>query len=261
MALFGKAYEFSIAGLLLIVATGCEDKQPAAHAARARTATAQPAKEPDLRTVAALLDKQSDPAPHSPAPAMPPGHPPIGAQKPAKLSGALPAGHPPIEPPPPPGEAPGDLKFTAPSNWKQSPVTSAMRKAQFALPKAAGDLEDGQLVAFYFGRDQGGTVELNIARWKSMFTTAAGKPVDESNVKRETTQVDGMNVTLLDVSGRYADQMGRPSQAGPTEKDFRMLAAIVETPDGPWFFKAVGPTATMTTHAPAFQEFVRGIHK
>jgi len=93
-----------------------------------------------------------------------------------------------------------------------------------------------------------------------MFSTADGSPMPDNALKRESITVNGMNVTLVDVTGRYSDSMGRPDKPGPTSQDFRMLAAIIETPSGPWFFKAVGPVATMAAQSAAFQEFVRSAH-
>ncbi len=225
---------------LCITLIGCEEKKPPAPSVPPAE-PARPAKEPDIRTVAKLLDKQDPPA--AATPGTPTGHPPINAI------------------PQTPRQNATTLKWPSPGSWKETPATSQMRKAQFVLPKAAGDPEDGQLIVFYFGPDQGGKVEANVDRWKGMFSTADGKPVADDAVKRQTLQVSGMNVTRVDVTGRYTDQMGRPSQPGPTSQDFRLLAAIVETSDGPWFFKAVGPSATMASHQTAFDEFIRGIHR
>ena len=47
--------------------------------------------------------------------------------------------------------------YTAPAAWKPVTTTSSMRVAQFALPRAAGDSQDGELVVYYFG-GSGGTV-------------------------------------------------------------------------------------------------------
>jgi hypothetical protein len=261
--------------------SGCDNKPAPSHAAaRSKSATSLPAKEPDLRTVAAMLEKQGGgsggaalPPGHPPMGgaqggsaegAMPPGHPPMGGMSGGAAEGSLPPGHPSMEPMTKGAPAEGEvaaLKFDAPSDWKSTPVTSSMRKAQYTLPRASGDSEDGQLIVFYFGRDQGGTVELNIDRWKSMFSTPEGQPVSGDKIKQATSQVNGMKVTKLDVTGRYADQMGRADKPGPTGQDFRMLAAIVETPDGPWFFKATGPTATMALRAEAFDKFVQTVHR
>ena len=47
--------------------------------------------------------------------------------------------------------------FDPPAEWLQETVSSPMRLAQFALPRAEGDVEDAELVVFYFG-GSGGTV-------------------------------------------------------------------------------------------------------
>ena len=223
--------------------TSCEEKKPAEPVASARTGTALPAREPDSRTAAAILEKQGPAGPAgSAAPSLPAGHPALGNA--------------------PAATGDGQLKFTAPSGWKKVAVTSTMRKAQFVLPKAAGDSEDGQLVVYYFGQGQGGTTESNINRWKGMFTTADGKPIGDDAMKRESMQIGGMNVTVVDVIGRYTDQqMGRPVASAPTAQDYRMFAAVIETEEGPWFFKAVGPAATMASHVSDFNEFVHSVRK
>jgi hypothetical protein len=207
--------------------------------------------------VARILEQQGSAGKPTPVPS---------PMAPAGSAGALPPGHPPI------GAAPVKaaddtevaevaLKYDSPASWKKEEVNRPMRKAQFTLPRAADDSEDGQLIVYYFGRGEGGTIELNIERWRNMFTTADGQPVGDDVVKRAVTEVNGLKTTTLGVTGRYADPMGRPNQSGPTSSEFRMLAAIVETPDGPWFFKAVGPAATMASHAASFEQFIRTVRR
>ena len=58
------------------------------------------------------------------------------------------------------------LTFTAPDTWKKVATSSSMRVAQYALPRAAGDTQDAELVVYYFG-GSGGTVEANLARWRT----------------------------------------------------------------------------------------------
>lgn len=265
----------------MICSISCEEKKATEPAAGARTGTAMPAREPDPRTAAAILDKQAPrsgsssssaslPPGHpsvgmepvnKPESSLPPGHPPMGDSSSSKMQTELPKGHPGGGDGPPPEAPQGSLKFTAPATWKEMPVTSSMRKAQFTLPKSGGDSDDGQLIVFYFGKGQGGSTERNIERWQNMFTTADGKPVGNDAVKRRSMEVSGMKVTIIDVTGRFTDApMGRPV-TGPTAQDYRMLAAVVETDEGPWFFKAVGPTGTMVSHATEFDDFVKSVHK
>lgn len=134
-----------------------------------------------------------------------------------------------------------------------------MRKAQYLIPRASGDNADGQLIAYYFGQS-GGSVEANIARWTGMFTTPEGKPVPSDAIKRDSMEVDGMKVTTLDLSGLYVDQMSGINTATAKE-EWRMLSAIIETPQGPWFFKGVGPLTTMKANEQNFQAFVKSIKK
>ena len=190
---------------------------------------------------------------------LPPGHPPTGAPTPAApaapADGALPAGHPTV------GGAPTDLKFDAPADWKPTPLKSAMRKAQYLLPHSGDDTADGELVVNYFGPGEGGPVMDNLVRWKGQFTTADGKPLPADAAKDSKLIANGMPVTLLEVSGRYAPgAMPGMGETAPQD-NYRMFAAIIETPNGPWFIKAVGPNATMTAQHDALLKFTQSAHK
>ena len=61
-----------------------------------------------------------------------------------------------------------------------------MRVAEFVVPKASGDREDGELIVYYFG-GTGGRVEANLQRWTSQFQPAS-EPV------RTTAKVHGLAV-------------------------------------------------------------------
>jgi len=254
----------TITFVCLLCLVGCkEDQATPVPPEPAKNTTPAATSEADAKAVSEFLNK--DKPGSSPSGALPPNHPPIdgmGAAPPAPKPGTgLPDGHPPIPQGTGAGMAPsGGLDaviYSVPKEWTPQPVTSQMRKAQFLLPRAEGDTEDGQMVVFYFGAGQGGAVEANIDRWKKMFTTADGNPVPDSDVKLESHDVNGLKVTTLDVTGRYADPMaGRPAAASA---EYRMLSAIVEMPDGPWFFKGVGPVATMKAHEQNFKDFVASI--
>lgn len=185
-------------------------------------------------------------------------------------SGALPPGHPPIPSGTPPtgaaspaapvsAAAEDTLGYDAPDDWQKQQPANPARRAQFGLPRAEGDPEDGLLVLSYFGKAQGGPIEANLQRWAMMFTTADGKPVADSSVLRRESEVNGLKVWSIDVTGRYSDAMSRPNQPGPTAQDFRLLGAIVETPDGKWFFKATGPAPTMAKHHDAFMKMLQTV--
>ena len=252
----------------IVVGTACERK-PAQPAKTPPPPPAAPAQGNDMKGLAEFLSKDGSTggstAMKSPSGALPPGHPPLGGTATTQPAATgMPPGHPPLgagQPMMPPGdEGVVPLKYDAPAEWKSQPVTSAMRKAQFLLPRATGDSEDGQMIVFQFGKGQGGAVEMNIQRWVGMFTTKDGQPISGDAVKRETREVGGLKVTTLDVSGNFADAMMGMS-AGAPKANYRMLAAIIETPDGPWVFKGVGPEATMQSHQQPFIKMLETIKR
>jgi hypothetical protein len=152
------------------------------------------------------------------------------------------------------------LVFAAPEGWTQEQPVSRMRRAQYRLPKVEGDSEDAQVVVFYFG-GSGGSVEANVDRWVGMFTKEDGSPATgQSKISKK--QVNGLPVTLVDVSGTYNSQsMGPMGGGGATggsgpKPHFRMLAAIAETSTGPWFIRLTGPKKTVDRWEKSFFAFV-----
>lgn len=157
----------------------------------------------------------------------------------------------------------GGLKSETPAAWKETPPTSPMRTKQLTVPGKGGEnAGDAELVIFYFGEGQGGSVEDNLARWKKQFEPPAGKTVDDIS-KTETvklaskpaTAAAGSAATLLDISGTYLFK-SRPMDPGPGEPrpNHRMLAAVLPTPKGNYFIRLVGPEKTVGS---ARKDFVR----
>ena len=240
-------------GLLAVAAGGlwfmaaCERGEPAGGASQSTTA-AVPSTQPSEEAAASVRDLVRQSGPRSAAD-LPPGHPAVGG-----TPSTLPAGHGAV-----PGAPPFGLKYTAPESWPREPVRSpALRVDQYRLPRAGSDTEDADLAVFAGGI--GGSVEDNVGRWRAQFTTEAGQPVPDEALVRETFEVSGLKITLVDVAGRYSPGAMLPGASAPAPKEnYRMLGAIVETPDGPWFFKALGPAATLGAHRAAFVEFLRSM--
>ena len=223
----------------------CE-REPAPRATSQPAAAAPPSAPTDaeLANVRNFVKENAPPA----QPAMPPGHPNI-----SEMPGMRPTGE-----SAPPGTPPVNLKYAAPPTWEQVPVRSSLRAAQFRLPRAEGDAEDGELAVFAAG--VGGGVEMNIARWRGQFSTPDDQPLPDEAVVRETMQVGDLKITFVDIAGRFNAGMSMPGASAPAAKDdYRMFGAIVETPGAPWFFKAVGPRATMAQHRDKFVEFLRSM--
>ncbi|MGH7601656.1 MAG: hypothetical protein ACREOI_35290 [bacterium] len=153
----------------------------------------------------------------------------------------------------------GAVTLAADPAWQTVTPSSSMRKAQFNLPRVADDAEDAELAVFYFGAGQGGSVEANLQRWYGQFTQPDSS-LSAEKAKTANEVVDGMNLTTVDLSGTYVGSM-MPGTEAQNKPNFRMLAAVLETPQGAYFFKLVGPEKTVAHWANSFSAFVKSAKK
>ena len=147
------------------------------------------------------------------------------------------------------------LTFTAPAAWKPRPAASSMRVAEFAVPRAPGDPEDGEVIIYFFGR-MGGSVDANVQRWIGQFERPKDAPADGN---RTAFTVGSLKVTAVDVSGTYVAEIRPGSAERHNKPNFRMRAAVVETPKGPHFVKFTGPANTVKAAAADFDAFIKSL--
>jgi hypothetical protein len=149
----------------------------------------------------------------------------------------------------------GDLRFKVPEGWVTEQPSSSMRLGQYKLPRAEGDTEDTSLVLYYFGQGQGGSVQANIDRWVGQMQQADGS-ASKDKAKTEVLTVNGLKVTTVDVTGRYTAEMSPGSGSFSDKPNYRLRAAIVETPKGAYFAKLIGPEKTVGRWSQSFGEYV-----
>lgn len=228
------------AGLL-----GCDSKPPTPPAAPETSSSADaPPTADELASVRDMMTREQ-PAKMQRDSGLPPGHPPIDDDAPLQTS-------------PNPHAPPGRLVYEKPDAWRSVPPASRMRQDQFELPATEAGVDNGEMAVFYFGPAGGGGLEANVQRWRGQFATPAGDPIPDERFERRALKVGDLDVVIVDMQGVYnATAMSFGGQAPPPAENYRMLAAIVETADGPWFFKAVGPAATIAAHEDAFMSFVQ----
>jgi hypothetical protein len=114
-----------------------------------------------------------------------------------------------------------------------------MRAAEYRVPRAAGDSEDGECIVITFGPGQGGGIDENVDRWIAQFSGGT-KP------ERTKQDVHGLPVTRVEVAGTYTPMRMPGMPAAPSSHaGWRLIGAIVEAPSGLWFFKLTGPDATV----------------
>ncbi len=146
-------------------------------------------------------------------------------------------------------ESAAGLTWTAPSGWTSKGATS-MRAATYPVG-------DAECVVYFFGQNQGGTVEANMTRWNGQFTVN-GKPAPAKTAKKT---IHGLNVSLMDVTGTYAGMSGPMMAPDAPKADYRMLAAIVEGPGGNIFVKFTGPAKTIAANQQKFDALLDSIRK
>ena len=155
-----------------------------------------------------------------------------------------------------PGNAAGELRYKAPEGWVKEPPSSAMRVAQYKLPKAEGDSEDAALVVYFFGATQGGTTQANIDRWVSQIQQPDGSS-SKDKAKTETTTINGLKVTMVDVAGTYTAEMAPGSGTMHNDANYRLRAAVIETARGNYFLKLVGPAKTVARWDQSVTDFIK----
>lgn len=148
----------------------------------------------------------------------------------------------------------GAVAIKVPAKWSAQAPKSAMRRAQLSAPGSAGAAE---LIVYFFGPQGAGTAQENLDRWIGQFSNPDGSAV--SDAKQTSSKVSGMDITRLDVAGQYAGGMNPTGQQQPGQANQRMLAAIVNSQGGPYYFKFVGPSATVTENAAAFDALIASI--
>jgi hypothetical protein len=146
------------------------------------------------------------------------------------------------------------LHWTDPAPWRRGTPSSAMRIAQYEVP-GAGPNTEGELTVFWFGAGRGGSIDDNLNRWYGQFTQPDGRPTS-AVATRERRTVRGLAVTVTRAGGRFAGAAMPGSAPSAPRENHALLAAIVETPNGPWFFKLTGPAATLASAGPVFDQLV-----
>lgn len=145
----------------------------------------------------------------------------------------------------------GGMKSATPADWKEETPTSTMRMAQFKLPKADGDKEDGELALFAFPGGSG-TVEQNLKRQEAKFEIT-GKP-DVSEIK-----IGEAKGTYQDIKGTFLKKFPPfAPDAKITKMDsYRQLYVVFEAGGKQYYMTLLGPAKTVEKHKAGFDEWLK----
>ena len=145
------------------------------------------------------------------------------------------------------------IQWSVPKRWEAQGARQ-MRAATYTIPPAEGDPEAGECPVFYFGNDQGGSIDANVERWIGQFDQG-------SSVNRGTKDVNGMKVNTVTIAGSYLAPSGPMMMPTGKKDNFKLQGAIVEGPQGSVFFKFTGPAKTVDAASREFDALVGSMKK
>jgi hypothetical protein len=134
-----------------------------------------------------------------------------------------------------------DLSWTAPADWVAK-AASAMRKGSYTVAGGGGE-SDLSITAF--PGDVGGELA-NVNRWRGQVGLG---PLGPEGLDAAVTRVqsNGLPVTIVELAPRD-DPKGKC-----------ILGAMVPFGGSTWFFKLMGPAASVRASKPAFIEFLHTV--
>jgi len=163
-------------------------------------------------------------------PQLPPSHPPIGAALGASAPVASAA------------STEGRPNWQVPAGWKEIPGGQFL-VAKFSVPGAGNN---SATVNVSSSAGSGGGVAMNVNRWRGQLGL---NELPDADVNKLAKPVDiaGGKATLVDMIGTD------PKNGQKT----RLLAAVVPQNNQTWFYKLMGPEATVGETKDAFLAFIK----
>ncbi|WP_372366611.1 hypothetical protein [Candidatus Uabimicrobium sp. HlEnr_7] len=136
---------------------------------------------------------------------------------------------------------------TVPGAWEQVSPKSNMRKAEFRL-RAHNEYS---IPVFHFGADQFSSfeerVQQNVRRWEGQF-----EKVD----KKEMIKLSSTKAALLYLSGTFVVKSSPMAQGGEPTPNYAALNGVVDTKEGPYFFRLVAPNKIIDKELNNFKMFL-----
>jgi hypothetical protein len=140
------------------------------------------------------------------------------------------------------------LTAPRPATWIWNPPQRQFSVAEYAVPGRDGH-DQARIDVF----KAGGTVEMNITRWKTQFRQSSGEPVEPIVTELEA---DGLPITLVEFAGEYKG-MGMVNWA----RQQLFLCAVVHTPGEMVFVRFVGPAGTVEPNRADYMNMIRNLKR
>ncbi len=150
------------------------------------------------------------------------------------------------------------LQVETPKEWRVVKPANRLLEHELAIDPPEGiEASHARMTIM----QAGGSIEANTARWVSQFeNTEAG--ADRSSAKVNKLQIDGMSITTVEIAGTYLEAMRGPFGPKVPRDGYRLIGAIAETGvAGNYFFKLVGPDATVAPASDSFKKMLESLKK
>ncbi len=141
------------------------------------------------------------------------------------------------------------LTAPKPATWIwHPPAHPDFTAAEYVVPGRDG-ADQARVTVFHKIR---GSLDSQIARWKTMFRDEQGNDVDPTVV--ETFQTNDFTISLVEFRGEYQGP-GSPS----FKPDHIFITAMIHTEPTPIFIRLVGPAATVQANREAFMNMLHNL--
>jgi hypothetical protein len=147
----------------------------------------------------------------------------------------------------------GGIRLSIPETWVRKPIEQSrkarfnFRKADFTIPKVAGDKDDAEFVVFFFGDTGGGGVDPNVHRWVDQFES------QDRQVKLTSGKCPQGDYVFVDIRGTWKKPIGQPSE-GKSESvsNARVVSAVVKMKGGKhYYLRLLGGDKTVSANIDA----------
>jgi hypothetical protein len=158
-------------------------------------------------------------------------------------------------PEPSPEQAPAPtLELRAPEGWVAVPSSGELRFAEF---RPEGEETGPELIVFHF--DGHGDVDVVVGRWLSRMELPDGRPAIDHAPTTRWARGDWV-LHVVDVRGTRLPSEGhsRDPTPHPRHESWRLMAAVLECPSGPYFFRLEGPQDALESLAEGFYALTFG---
>ncbi len=151
------------------------------------------------------------------------------------------------------------ISLQVPSSWIATTPSSSMRVGEWKIPRQKKESDEGELVIFYFGVDQGGDAQSNLNRWKNQVTNSQGAPApSEITVKN----IQGLTVSQIQSFGTYSGMSSQPGVPPAPKGNSGFIGVVVEGgQEGSLFFRITGPESLIKSQLPQIQKMIESLKK